>query len=86
MPEDSHAAAILLGEVDVLSTPIVAMVRLAHAEVLSDLVEIELPTKFIFLLLANKGMLKRYQEIGRCVGTLVSDEVRACVACIAVHL
>ena len=66
---------MLVGEVDFLSHPIIAFVRLATSQVLGDLTEIPIPTRFLFILLGPKGNQERFHEIGRSIATLMSDEV-----------
>ena len=74
---------MLVGEVDFLSHPIIAFVRLANSQVLGDLTEIPIPTRFLFIMLGPKGNQERFHEIGRSIATLMSDEVCVCV-CVCV--
>lgn len=71
----SEASNVLVGEVDFLPHPIIAFVRLANSQVLGDLTEIPIPTRFLFILLGPKGNQERFHEIGRSIATLMSDEV-----------
>ena len=80
IPPGSEASNVLVGEVDFLSHPIIAFVRLANSQVLGDLTEIPIPTRFLFILLGPKGNQERFHEIGRSIATLMSDEV-----CVHVH-
>lgn len=75
IPPGSEASNVLVGEVDFLSHPIIAFVRLANSQVLGDITEIPIPTRFIFILLGPKGNQERFHEIGRSIATLMSDEV-----------
>lgn len=75
IPPGSEASNVLVGEVDFLSHPIIAFVRLEHSQVLGDLTEIPIPTRFLFILLGPKGNQERFHEIGRSIATLMSDEV-----------
>ena len=75
IPPGSEASNVLVGEVDFLSHPIIAFVRLANSQVLGDLTEIPIPTRFLFILLGPKGNRERFHEIGRSIATLMSDEV-----------
>ena len=79
IPPGSEASNVLVGEVDFLSHPIIAFVRLANSQVLGDLTEIPIPTRFLFILLGPKGNQERFHEIGRSIATLMSDEVCMCV-------
>ncbi len=75
IPPGAEASNILVGEVDFLEKPASVFVRLSEAHELGDLTEVPVPTRFIFLLLGTVGSLARYQEVGRAMGTLMSDEV-----------
>jgi len=75
IPHGAETANILIGEVNFLTYPIIAFVRLQRAQMLGDLTEVPVPTRFIFLLLGPMGDIVRYREIGRSIGTLMSDEV-----------
>ncbi len=75
IPHGAEACNILVGEADYLTTPVAAFIRLTSAHELADLTEVPVPTRFIFLLLGTVGNLSRYHEVGRAMGTLMSDEV-----------
>ena len=79
LPPGSEASNVLVGEVDFLSHPIIAFVRLAQGQYLGDLTEVPIPTRFLFIMLGPKGNQSRYHEIGRSIATLMSDEVRGLV-------
>ncbi len=76
IPPGSEASNVLVGEVDFLSHPIIAFVRLARGVYLGDLTEVPIPTRFIFIMLGPVGHSQRYHEVGRSIATLMSDEVR----------
>eukprot|EP00794_Sanderia_malayensis_P012950 gene12950-14282_t len=75
IPQGAEASNILVGEADFLTNPVSVFVRLSESHELGDLTEVPVPTRFIFLLLGTVGNLAKYHEIGRAVGTLMSDEV-----------
>lgn len=75
IPPGAEAANILVGEVDFLHKPLLGFVRLSNSQELDDLTEVLVATRFIFLLLGSIGNIARYHEIGRAVGTLMSDDV-----------
>lgn len=54
---------------------IVALVQLAQPILLEGLTEVLVPTKFLFIALGPKEHMIRIRELGRCMGTLFSDEV-----------
>jgi len=65
----------MVGEVDCLTDPLVAFIRLQKAILLADLTEVCVPTRFIFVQLGPVGNHQRYHEVGRSIATLMSDEV-----------
>ncbi|XP_038047146.1 sodium bicarbonate cotransporter 3-like isoform X2 [Patiria miniata] len=76
IPAGAEASNVLVGEVDFLSRPIIAFVRLAQSVLLEDLTEVPIPTRFLFIMLGPHCEEEtRYHEIGRCIATLMSDEV-----------
>lgn len=81
LPPGSEASNVLVGEVDFLSHPIIAFVRLAQGQYLGDITEVPIPTRFIFIMLGPTGNQERYHEIGRSISTLMSDEVRLPCEC-----
>ena len=72
----SEASNVLVGEVDFLKQTIIAFVRLSDAQMLGNLTEVPIPTRFLFILLGPKGNHNRYHEVGRAIATLMADEVR----------
>ncbi|XP_056425878.1 anion exchange protein 4 [Hyla sarda] len=75
IPNEAEAANILVGEVDFLTQPFAAFIRMKEAAVLGTLTEVALPTRFIFILLGPRRKLKAYHEIGRAIATLLTDEL-----------
>lgn len=51
IPPGAEASNILVGEVDFLDKTVSAFIRLSKAQVLGDLTEVPVPTRFLFLLL-----------------------------------
>lgn len=80
IPPDSEAANILIGEVDFLQRPIYAYIRLQKPAMLGDMTEVDVKSRYVFILLGPRGGLARYHEIGRAVGTIMSDEIFHMVA------
>lgn len=75
LPAGVEASNVLIGEVDFLTHHVTAFVRLKHASVIGDLVEVPVPTRFLFLLLGPTGHAAQFKEIGRAIATLMSDDV-----------
>ncbi|KAK1884451.1 Electrogenic sodium bicarbonate cotransporter 4, partial [Dissostichus eleginoides] len=81
--KSSNAAStsnVLVGEVDFLDKPFVSFVRLAQATTLGGLTEVPVPTRFLFILLGPHGKTKAYNEIGRAIATLMTDDLFSDVA------
>lgn len=75
IPKDSQVASVMVGEVDDLETRITAFVRLKEPRLFPDMCEVNLPHRFIFFCFGPKGTETELLEIGRCVGTMMVDEV-----------
>ncbi|XP_072048031.1 electroneutral sodium bicarbonate exchanger 1-like [Amphiura filiformis] len=77
IPPGAEASNVLVGEVDFLTRPIIAFVRLAQSVCLGDLTEVPIPTRFLFIMLgpASEDDQSKYHEIGRCIATLMADEI-----------
>lgn len=76
IPKGAEAANILVGTVPFLEQPLVAFVRLEESCCLADITEVAIPTKFVFVILGPGLGEKHFHETGRCMSTLLSDEVR----------
>ncbi|KAM9789339.1 anion exchange protein 2a [Neosynchiropus ocellatus] len=63
---------ILTGRVDFLDTPAAAFVRLKEAVTLESLLNV--PVRFLILLLTPSSATVDPQQLGRCVSTLMSDQ------------
>ncbi|XP_041470500.1 electroneutral sodium bicarbonate exchanger 1-like isoform X3 [Lytechinus variegatus] len=76
IPAGAEASNVLVGEVDFVEKPMVAFIRLAEGKILSEITEVPIPTRFVFLLLGPPTEdKKKYREIGRCMATLMTDDV-----------
>ncbi|XP_063993905.1 sodium bicarbonate cotransporter 3 isoform X9 [Diachasmimorpha longicaudata] len=75
IPAGAEASNILVGEVDFLEKTLPAFIRLSQANMMGDLTEVPVPTRFIFILLGPMGGISGFHEIGRAMATLMSDEV-----------
>ena len=51
IPPGAEASNILVGEVEFLEKSISAFIRLSQANIMGDLTEVPVPTRFIFILL-----------------------------------
>ncbi|XP_063998029.1 electroneutral sodium bicarbonate exchanger 1-like [Pogoniulus pusillus] len=80
IPVAAEACSVLVAELDSLQQPVVAFVRLAQAVLLPGLTQVPVPTRFLFVLLGPAGKAQQYHEVGRCMATLMTDEVFQAVA------
>ncbi|OTF80884.1 Na+-driven anion exchanger 1-like protein, partial [Euroglyphus maynei] len=79
LPDNVVSNNILIAEVDFLQSPISGFIRLHNATVLGNMTEVSIPTKFIYIYLGPKMNattgLNNYEQIGRALGTLMSDTI-----------
>ncbi|XP_069107602.1 electrogenic sodium bicarbonate cotransporter 1-like [Argopecten irradians] len=73
IPVGAEVLNILVGEVDALDSRLAAFVRLRNAKNLGNITEVALPTRFLFIMLVPKKAFESSSEIGRCMGTLMTD-------------
>lgn len=77
LPDDIEAANIFCGHVELLSTPLVAFVRLKNPVRLPDLPEIPVASRFFFFVLAPLDHSKEeIQSIAKCLGAMLTDPVK----------
>ncbi|XP_066250292.1 band 3 anion transport protein isoform X2 [Euwallacea similis] len=74
IPPEAQGACVLVGNVDFLEQPAIAFVRLAEAVVIPSLIEVNIPVRFIFILLGPKLSTIDYHEVGRSISTLMANQ------------
>ncbi|XP_045464618.1 anion exchange protein 2 isoform X2 [Harmonia axyridis] len=74
IPPGAQASSVLVGEVDFLEQPAISFIRLAEGVVIPSLVEVNLPCRFIFILLGPKRANLDYREVGRSISTLMANQ------------
>jgi hypothetical protein len=74
--DNAEATAVLVGAVDFLTQPISAFLRLSEGRMLGALTEVNLPVRFIYILMGPKTSGMDYYEIGRSISTLMANKVR----------
>lgn len=74
IPVGAQGSSILVGEVDFLEQPATAFIRLAEGVVIPSLIEVNIPVRFIFILLGPKKANIDYHEIGRSISTLMANQ------------
>lgn len=75
IPKGSEVANVMVAEVEELNSYVCGLLRLNDARILGDLSEVNLPTRFVFFLFGPKNALAEAQECGRCLSTMLVDEV-----------
>ncbi|XP_060562154.1 electrogenic sodium bicarbonate cotransporter 4-like [Ruditapes philippinarum] len=80
IPSGSEVANLLVGEIPELDQIIAGFVRLKDSCNIGDITEVDLNTKFIFVVLGPKLHLGHCAEMCRCMATLFTDEIFRCVA------
>ncbi|KAJ8974750.1 hypothetical protein NQ317_017020 [Molorchus minor] len=74
IPPGAEGSAVLVGEVDFLDQPTIAFIRLAEGIVIPALFEVNIPVRFLFLLLGPKLPNIDYHEVGRSISTLMANQ------------
>lgn len=74
IPEGAQGSSILVGEVDFLEQPAVSFIRLAEGIIIPSLIEVNIPVRFIFILLGPKRANLDYHEVGRSISTLMANK------------
>ena len=72
--QSTEATAVLVGPLVNLKEPLLAFVRLKEATKLGNLLEVNLPVRFIFIVLGPTSASLNYHEIGRSIATLMSNQ------------
>lgn len=78
LPRGCESANILVGQVDFLKEPVLAFVRLSSLSVMGDLTEVDVPLRFLLLILGpppNETNIWEMQEMGRAMAALLNDKV-----------
>ena len=75
IPKDAEAANVMVGEVEGLEQRLVGFMRLKEARNLGDVTEVAVPTRFICFILGPSGSMTQLNEIGRCISTMMVDEI-----------
>ncbi|KAK4877761.1 hypothetical protein RN001_010267 [Aquatica leii] len=73
IPSGAQGTSVLVGDVDFLEQPAIAFIRLAEGVYMPSLIEVNIPVRFIFILLGPKGANLDYHEVGRSISTLMAN-------------
>ncbi|XP_067649397.1 electroneutral sodium bicarbonate exchanger 1-like [Haliotis asinina] len=75
IPKDSEVANIMVGALDELQSGLCGFMRLNDGRCLGDISEVNLPTRFVFILVGPSKFITDYMESGRCLGTMMVDDI-----------
>lgn len=78
IPKDAEAANVMVGEVEELEKRLIGFVRLKEPRLLGDVTEVALPSRFVCFMFGPKGSMTQLMELGRCISTMMVDEVGLC--------
>nr|XP_015217585.1 PREDICTED: band 3 anion transport protein isoform X2 [Lepisosteus oculatus] len=73
--QNVEATLVLVGAVEFLQKPTVAFVRLKEAVELDAMLEVNVPVRFLFVLIGPSQPNMEYHEIGRAISALMADRV-----------
>jgi anion exchange protein len=86
LPKNCEAANILVGQVDFLDEVVMAFCRLETPCVMADLTEVDVPTRYVFLILgplrarSSDNTIWLYSDIARAMASLLNDKIFCQVA------
>ena len=90
VPKGAESCIILVATVDFLTAPLVVWMRLKDTIVLHDACEIAevTPTRFVGLILRPLGETRKAMDMGKVLGTLMSDQVKllSCIVMLKLFL
>ena len=77
IPTGTETANILVGKLDAITSPVMVFGRLKRSELLLDMTEITVPTRFIVVILAPTDDISIFEhgEVGRAMAALFTDRV-----------
>lgn len=77
LPKGCESANILVGQVHYLREPVMAFIRLNESSVMADLTEVDVPLRFLLLILGppNETNIWEFQEMGRAMAAMLNDKV-----------
>ncbi len=74
LPFDTEVTTILTAKLEMIKQPMAIFIRLEEAAHLGDMAEVSCPVRFICLIAGPPlGTTTDYFQLGRCLGTLMSD-------------
>ena len=70
LPENSEAAVVLFGKIDMLKNPVSVFIRMLKPVVLEDLPEVDIPTRYLYFVIGDK----LNSDIGKAMGSAFADK------------
>ncbi|CAD5120156.1 DgyrCDS8731 [Dimorphilus gyrociliatus] len=75
IPPDAEATNVLVAATEIVDEPMMSFVRLRESSSLDDVTEVNVPTRFMIIILGPTELHAELHEMGRCISTLMSDEI-----------
>lgn len=75
VPKGAEACNLMVGVLDDLNVGLVGFVRLNDGRDIINLSSVPLPTRFVVFILGPKGSEVHLREMGRCLGTMMVDDI-----------
>ena len=84
VPKGAESCVILAATVEFVSAPVIIWMRLQNTIVMHDTCELGdvTPTRFIGMIIRPLGEKAKAKELGKIMGTLMSDQVYTLIGCI----
>ena len=77
MPKGAESCNILVGTVNFVAAPVTILARLKESVLLEDFCEISTNTRFLGMILGPAGSEQQITDMGKALGTIMSDQVSA---------
>ena len=75
IPRFAEGCTVQVADFKEIDEPICIFVRLRSSIRFQTLMSADIPTRFLILIIGNEGFTNELHEVGRCFGTLMSDDV-----------
>ena len=77
LPSNTEVASILVGQLPFIQQPLIGFFRLHWATILSEMTEVDLPTRFVFIFIGSMTLpIQEMEGFGRAMAILLTDKVR----------
>ena len=75
IPRFAEGCTVQVADFKQIEEPICIFVRLRSSIRFQTLMSADIPTRFLILIIGNEAFTNELHEVGRCFGTLMSDDV-----------